>query len=156
MKRGAISLTISSVVIILFAIAMLWFGLAFIRGTFGEAAEKVTFPVPDIKATADEPIILPFETLNVKKGGQAEFSLNFYNNENETIQSSVKPVITECVPAGLGNTSAATESLGQMVDVGSTATYKALFTIPDTAPSQKYACNINIGKADKQFFVQVQ
>jgi hypothetical protein len=156
MKRGAISLTISSVVVIIFAVAMLWLGLGFIRGTFGAAAEKVTFPAPDIQATSAEPLILPFDTLNVKKGGQAEFSLNFYNNENATITSDTRPVITACVPQGLGNTTAATESLGQNVEVGSTASYKALFTIPESAPSQKYACSIELGQASKQFFVQVQ
>jgi len=156
MSRGAVNLTINAIVVIVFALAMLGLGLAFIRGAFTSVTDKVTFPLPDIDATATETIVLPFETLVVRKGVQAEFSINFYNNENETLTQDKSPIITQCVPDGLGDTAAATASVGQTVEVGSTASYKALFTIPSSASSQKYACNLQIGQASKQFFVQVQ
>ena len=153
-KKGSVNLTLNSIVVIIFAITMLGLGLAFINGAFTNVTEKVTFPEPDIDATADTPIILPFETLTVEKGRQAEFSINFYNNENGTVTAS--PVITACLPGSFGNTTELLASVGQSVAVGKTATYKSLFTIPADAPSQKYTCNLQLSQTSKQFFLEVK
>jgi hypothetical protein len=151
MKKGAVELTLNTIVIIIFAITLLSLGVFFIREYFFKAQGIIQFPEPKLEATADEPIVLGFETMDVKRNTQADFSVGFYNNYNESVY--VKPQITACVPEGLGNV---TQALEQNVSVGKTVLYKMFFIIPANAKTSLYSCNLVIGQESKQFFVQVQ
>ncbi|MFH1181762.1 MAG: hypothetical protein V1702_02290 [Candidatus Woesearchaeota archaeon] len=151
MKKGAVELTLNTIVIIIFAITLLGLGLFFIRQYFGEATKLIPFPEPKVEATADDPIVLGFENMEVQRNSQAQFKVGFYNNYNESV--SVKPEISECVPEGLGNS---TQSITETVEVGKTVTFETIFTIPKNAQSQIYSCKLVVGQLSKQFSVQVQ
>lgn len=151
MKKGAVELTLNTIVIIILAVTLLGLGLFFIKQYFGETVKLIQFPEPKIEASVDEPIVLGFNNLDVERNSQAQFKVGFYNNNNESV--TVKPQITMCVPEGLSNV---TQSLDQSVEVGRAVTYSVIFDIPKTAKSQKYVCNLVVGEVSKQFSVQVQ
>jgi hypothetical protein len=150
MKKGAIELTLNTIVIIIFAVTFLGLGLFFIKEYMGKIP-PFNFPEPDVGATSDSPIVLGFSTMEIQRNAQAQFKVGFYNSKNESVM--VKPQISVCVPEGLGNT---TTSLEQAVDVGKAAVFDAVFRIPKNAPSQTYICDLVIGDISKQFTVKVQ
>ncbi len=66
-KKGSLSLSINAIVILVLAITMLGLGLAFTKGMFGKLSSKLSVPEPDIPATADDPIVLPVEEMQINK-----------------------------------------------------------------------------------------
>ena len=80
-KKASLSLSINAIVILVLAITMLGLGLGFTKGMFGKLSSKLTVPEPDIPATADEPIVLPTENLNIQKNKDYIFSVNVYNDD---------------------------------------------------------------------------
>ena len=80
MKKGSLSLSINAIVILVLAITMLGLGLAFTKGMFGKFSSKLEVPPPNIPATAEEPIILPDESVEVLKNKDFELTVNFYND----------------------------------------------------------------------------
>ncbi len=79
-KKASLSLSINAIVILVLAIAMLGLGLSFTKGMFKKFGEKLTVPPPDIPATAEEPIILPTDVIEVQNGKEYVFQVNFYND----------------------------------------------------------------------------
>jgi hypothetical protein len=151
MKKGAVELTLNTIVIIVFAVTLLGLGLFFIKDYFGKAQELIQLPEPTVEASVSEPIALGFNQMDVKRNSQARFTVGFYNNYNETV--NVKPEISECVPEGLGNS---TQSITEAVDVGESVAFKVIFVIPPTAQSQLYSCRLVVGQVSRQFSVKVQ
>ena len=152
-RKAALDVSINSIVVIVFAITMLGLGLAFIKSKFSEISKTVTFSAPDIPATADSPIILPYDTLSVNRGIKADISINFYNNEDHLIAASVIPAIA-C--NGITFTSSDIVAVGQPVEVGSKATYKITLQVPKAAATGKVPCTMSIDTTSKQFFMQVE
>jgi heme-binding NEAT domain protein len=79
-KRGSLSLSINAIVILVLAIAMLGLGLGFTKGMFAKFSSKLDVPPPNIPATAEEPVVLPQEELEIKHGKDFAFSVNYYND----------------------------------------------------------------------------
>ncbi|MBI4438812.1 hypothetical protein HY640_02680 [Candidatus Woesearchaeota archaeon] len=154
-RKGALDVSINSIVVIVFAITMLGLGLAFIKGKFSEIGKTVTFPQPEIPASAEEPIVLPSEVMSVNRGTNAEVSINFYNNQNSDVTSSVIPEIKNCVGTSGSSFALGVTAGGQNVPVGRSVTYKALVVIPPDKPSGTYTCTLHISDTTKQFFLKV-
>jgi hypothetical protein len=151
MKKGAVELTLNTIVIIIFAVTLLGLGLFFIRHYFGETTKLIQFPEPKVEATSDTPVVLGVDTMNVVRNSQAQFKVGFYNSKNESV--TVKPQIPFCVPDGLGNM---TSAIDQAVEVGAAVTFNVIFNIPKNAQSQIYSCKLLVGDIEKQFSVKVQ
>jgi hypothetical protein len=109
-KRGSLSLSINAIVVLVLAIAMLGLGLGFTKGMFAKFSSKLDVPPPNIPATAEDPVVLPQEELEVKHGKDFAFAVNFYNDHADDF---VEPAIF-CPnldpPTGLGG--GYVESLG--------------------------------------------
>lgn len=83
-KKASLSLSINAIVILVLAIAMLGLGLAFTKSMFKKFSSKLSVPPPDLPASADEPIVLPMDELEVKHGKEFVFAVNFYNDHSQT------------------------------------------------------------------------
>jgi hypothetical protein len=151
MKKGAVELTLNTIVIVIFAVIFLGLGTFLIRNYMARGGELIQFPEPAIEASANEPVVLGFDSMDVKRNSQAQFTVGFYNTNNESV--TIRPQISACVPEGLSNV---TQSIDQTVEVEKAVKYKVIFNIPKAAQSQKYVCNLVIGEISKQFSVQVQ
>ena len=101
-KKASLSLSINAIVILVLAIAMLGLGLGFTKGMFAKFASKLDVPPPNIPATADDPVVLPQEELEVKHGKDFAFSVNFYNDYADTY---IRPSMTCDTLGGTGITS---------------------------------------------------
>ena len=152
-RKGALDVSINSIVVIIFAITMLGLGLAFIRGQFGNIEKQITLPEPDIQATPSLPIIMPRETIIVNPGENVGFKINFYNGGSGSL-ASAKPQLGNCDPSISGLTLKAIE---QSVNAGSSATFQVVLEIPQTASvGKKSVCSLTIGEKTKQFFIEVK
>ena len=89
-KRASLDLSINAIVILVLAIAMLGLGLGFTKGMFAKFSSKLDVPPPNIPATAEEPVVLPQEEMDVKHGKDFAFQVNFYNDQAKTF---VNPII---------------------------------------------------------------
>lgn len=154
MKKGGLDLSINSIVVIIFAITILGLGLAFIRGQFENIEKTITYPVPDIPAGPSKPIVLPFETINVNRATQVEFSVNYYNGNAAPVSASDEPKIDKCT--GDNSDAFKLDGLGQDVGIGEQATFKMLLEVPPDVKDGKYACNLKVGEDTKQFFIEVE
>ncbi|MBW2992820.1 hypothetical protein KY345_06410 [Candidatus Woesearchaeota archaeon] len=97
-KKASLSLSINAIVILVLAIAMLGLGLGFTKGMFARFGAKLDVPPPNIPATAEEPVVLPQEELEVKHGKDFAFAVNFYNDHADDF---VNPAIF-CEKLGTG------------------------------------------------------
>ena len=80
-KKGSLDLSINAIVILVLAITMLGLGLGFTKGMFAKFASKLDVPEPNYPATAEEPVVLPVDTLTVKNSKDFAFSVNFFNDQ---------------------------------------------------------------------------
>lgn len=108
MKKGSLSLSINAIVILVLAIAMLGLGLGFTKGMFAKFSSKLDVPPPNIPATAEEPVVLPQEELEIKHGKDFAFSVNFYNDYADDY------IVPSMMCSNLGYTS---DSQGGVADV---------------------------------------
>jgi len=79
-KKGSLDLSINAIVILVLAITMLGLGLAFTKGMFSKFSNRLDVPVSNVLATKDEQIALSTEDLQITKGKDFAFSVNFYND----------------------------------------------------------------------------
>ncbi|MCP3686684.1 MAG: hypothetical protein GY861_28945 [bacterium] len=163
-KKGALDLSINSIVVIIFAVIMLGLGVAFINDMFSNVRDKVTFPDPEIEATASNPIVIPFDTVKVDKNVDVEFKINFYNTGEATSVTNFKPFV-DCYNPGesmddkiLG---LELKAISAPVDVADTAEFQSLLTVPADAHSTKHICKLKMCDAsettcmEKQFYLEV-
>ncbi|MFC1754046.1 hypothetical protein ACFL96_11760 [Thermoproteota archaeon] len=125
-KRASLSLSINAIVVLVLAITMLGLGLAFTKGMFGKFAAKLTVPEPDIPATADDQIVLPADTIQVRKNKEVIFSVNVYNNDwGSTSQ------VTGSMACGTSGPSAT--AVGQPIPSGEDAMFKFILDKTQTS-----------------------
>lgn len=141
-KKASLSLSINAIVILVLAITMLGLGLGFTKGMFAKFSSKLEVPEPDIPATADDPIVLPADTINVQKNKEAIFSVNVYN---DGWSGDVSPADVECSP-----TMTVTKGMDQSIAVGEDAAFK--FIIPkadgNTGTSGNFICKLSFAGSD--------
>ena len=126
-KKASLSLSINAIVILVLAITMLGLGLAFTKGMFGKLSSKLSVPEPNIPATADEPIVLPTDTLEVTKNKEFIFSVNTYN---DNYIGKVSGTLDCPADATSGAGAVTVPSSAQEIAAGSQAGFK--FIIPST------------------------
>ena len=79
-KRASLSLSVNAIVVLVLAITMLGLGLGFTRGMFSRFSSQLTVPTPDIPATADDPIALPANEIEIQRNKDAVLTVNVYND----------------------------------------------------------------------------
>ncbi|MBT7902980.1 hypothetical protein HN587_03880 [Candidatus Woesearchaeota archaeon] len=144
-KRASLSLSINAIVILVLAITMLGLGLAFTKGMFSKFASKLEVPPPNIPATAEEPIVLPDESIEILKNKDFEFTVNFYNDAGESI---ISPTMA-CQSGGDGFAAKLTDgylALQQNVPSGIYKPFKFILNGPQMAG--KAICTLSFADAD--------
>ncbi len=150
-KKGALDVSINSIVVIVFAVTMLGLGLAFIKGYFEKA--QGTIDLDGVKqvtdATINNPISTSSDTFTLEKGKINRFKVKFYNNQED---GEVTFVIGKCVYA----TNAAVEgstyfditSGFSTVKVGEMKEFVIQLTTKPGIVATEYICNLNAKKMD--------
>ena len=98
-KKGDLSLSVNTIVIIVLAITLLGLGLTFIQSIVGGATDKLKESIDDVdlseQPTSAKPLIIPRE-LEIKLGSTKNVNIGFYNKGPGTV-SKIKPIIKECI-----------------------------------------------------------
>ena len=150
MKKGAINLSISTVIILIIAIVILGIVIGFITGFIPKLFNIVEeFPTLEIPPTPDNPI--SFIPADVVRGKDTRMTIGFYNNEMADIPNTVVPEMT-CQ----GVSAVTVKASGMNIPVGESNEYKALVSVPKNTPSGDYACTLTISSTEKNFFLEVK
>ncbi len=155
-KKASLSLSINAIVILVLAITMLGLGLGFTKGMFGKLSSKLSVPEPDIPATADEPVVLPTDQLNIVKNKEFIFSVNVYNDNFEGMVNGEM----DCPGQdGIGVFKVSTAK--QNIDAGSQKGFKFIITKEKISKSLTQICTLRFwgeegGEQTKQVVVAVR
>jgi len=150
-KKGAIELSISTIIILIIAVVILALILAFIRGMFTTVVTNTEAEIgkePDPwPASGAEPITVSREKIVTYPGEDEVLKVQFFNggveqdlvpdvecNDNEVIKDARK--MTEIIPSG------------------STATYNYVFRVGPVS-AKSYVCKVTIGGKRKDIEIQV-
>jgi hypothetical protein len=155
-KKASLSLSINAIVILVLAITMLGLGLGFTKGMFGKLSSKLTVPEPDIPATADEPIVLPTDQLNIVKNKEFIFSVNVYNDNFEgDVHGEMK------CPGKDGIGVFTVETASQPIEAGSQKGFKFIISKGDVPKTITQICTLKFwgetgGEVTKQVVVAIK
>ena len=150
MDRKGVTLSINMIIILIIALLTLVVAVGFITGFMQDLMDKVEgFPTLEIEPTADEPIT--FLPATVERGKDNKFTIGFYNNEQSTVDETVKPDIS-CQ----GISSVTVNAAGAEVPVGSTYEYATLVSVPSDTPAGQYSCSMTVSETKKSFFIEVE
>ena len=154
-KKGAIEISLGTIVITIIALVFLGLAIAFITGMFRQLGQVLVIGPPDIPATPDQPLVLPGDTLNMRPGQQLEVSLNFYNIGDTELTPADLPQIS-CSQSIEGYTpELEIAAAGQTVPIEARALYKFIVKAVD-AKRALYPCTLAIGEVSKQFFLKIE
>lgn len=151
-KRGALELSVNSIVIMVIAFVVLGLILTFTRMIFKTAEEKTVgaFAITDLetKPTAENPITFP-RTVNIKKDGKETMKIGFYNRGSDTAEAAVFN-ISSCVGEdgeGITENAPSIVSLPQTVGPSESVAYNiVLKDNGGLAGGANYICIINLVK----------
>lgn len=147
MNKKAVELSMNMIVVIIVALVTLGLVLVFVNKLFDDV-EVPRFPVPEVTATADEPIVVvPVE---VERGKATGMSISFFNAEEADVTTSTIPSI-ECV----GITDIEFSAGGLNIPVASENNYHVIVKAPKTAKVGVYPCTLTISATQKQFKLEV-
>ncbi len=144
-KKGALDVSINSIVVIVFAVTMLGLGLAFIKGYFEKAKGTIDLDgvtqVPD--ATINIPISTSSDTFTLEKGKISTFKIKFYNNyQNGDIAFALGNCVVEGSPPAGGSSYFTLTSSPQNVNVGYSKEFTVKLTTVQGTFSTEYICNL--------------
>jgi len=172
-KQGALDLSLTTIVVLIFAITVLSLGLVFIRGLFQAATENITGAIDkgnlEIPPTNQDPFTLSSSQLNIRRGGKEDIQIGLLNRGTQRLQYRLS-----------------VDGLGPKECKGSTGSYKNFvfspqefpprdivaqgtiawglsIEVPNTTPDGQYFCTIvaNSGTGDdaetlyEDFFINV-
>lgn len=150
MKKKGFEMSIELIITIFIAIVTLAIAGALFTGQLDDLINKLKgFSPPEIEPTATDPI--SFHAIVVSKGKEAKVMIDFYNNENQEIETTIKPDI---VCDGISMVSLRT--VGVNTPVGSIARYATIISVPSDTPSGQYPCSIKISRTEKAFIMEVK
>ncbi|MBS3112778.1 hypothetical protein J4418_01730 [Candidatus Woesearchaeota archaeon] len=147
-KKGDLSLSVNTIVIIVLAITLLGLGLTFIQTLVGGAADKIGgyIDVVDLaeKPTSSNPLVVPRE-LEVKLNSNKNVNIGFYN-KGPASATNVKPILDECITL-TDDTADGTITLVSLkkdsVAPSESQGYKAVLTVEDV-PEGNYICTLTM------------
>ncbi|MBI5398725.1 hypothetical protein HZB03_04645, partial [Candidatus Woesearchaeota archaeon] len=116
-------------------------GLGFTKGMFAKFSSKLEVPPPNIPATPEEPIVIPQETIEVLKNKEFDFTVNYYNDFDDT---ELKPVLncpnTAAFAPFINDPATGVQTSAQRVQPGSYKPFK--FIMPKLQVTGKAICTI--------------
>ncbi|MBI2133366.1 hypothetical protein HYU11_01650 [Candidatus Woesearchaeota archaeon] len=168
-RKGALDVSINSIVVIVFAITMLGLGLVFIKERFGQISDipiggelKLVPP-----ASASKPISLSNDEFAVQRGKIHTFALKFYNNGLGEVNVDFR--MGKCINAetGVDSTTDAfiIRAVPQDIPVANEKEFKIKLAVNGNTLSAEYICtlqaftsgnNEQITLADQQITLKVK
>jgi len=147
-KKGDLSLSVNTIVIIVLAITLLGLGLTFIQTLVGGAADKLGGFIDDVdlteKPTSSNALVVPRE-LEVKLNSNKNVNIGFYNKGPASV-TKVRPKLGECITVS-DETAEGTITLvspkKDSVAPSESQGYKAVLTIEDV-PEGNYICTLTM------------
>ncbi len=98
-KKGDLSLSVNTIVIIVLAITLLGLGLTFIQSLVGGATEELGGFIEDVdlteKPTSSNPLVVQSE-IEIKRNAEKKLNIGFYNKGASSI-TEVKPKLDKCI-----------------------------------------------------------
>jgi hypothetical protein len=98
-KKGAIEMSMQTIIVVVIGVTLLTLGLRFVYTTFGNltdqgqtATDLSQKQLSELYGESDNPIFLPRDSISVKKGDTEVIDLIIKNTENENIKAGVKVV----------------------------------------------------------------
>ncbi len=136
-KKASLELSVNAIVILVLAIIMLGLGLGFTKGMFSKLQGKLEIPPPNIPATAQEPIVLPSDEVDISRGAGI-INVNIFNPCSSANQLVTLSFVTSCLIPNADGTAYTTEpytditSTEQKVPTDSFRTFKVI--VGDSTP----------------------
>jgi hypothetical protein len=150
MNNKGFEMSIELIVIVFLAIATLAIAATLFTGQMNDLINKLKgFQPPEVEPSASDPI--SFHSLVISKGKDAKVMIAFYNNENEAVNSSVKP---EIICDGIA--SVTVRAVGVHVPIGDWKEYASLVSVPSDTIAGQYPCSMKISRTEKSFVMEVK
>lgn len=96
-KKGALSLAINSIVVIVIAFVILGLGLGFVKNQLGSAEESTTAVQEQIRqqimediTSSNKKLNFPAQTLNIEKGKSKDIAIGVKNDRNGDLGFNIK------------------------------------------------------------------
>lgn len=147
-KKGDLSLSVNTIVIIILAITLLGLGLTFIQTLVGGATDKIGsfIDTTDLseKPTSGRPLVVP-TTLEVKYDSSRNVNVGFYNKGPGTLQNA-KLMIDKCISTTGGNVVTGVEIVApEKTELGpsETVAYLAVLSVSGVAEGN-YICTLGM------------
>lgn len=157
-RKGALDVSINSIVVIVFAVTMLGLGLAFMKGYFSKITVDVLPEPPE--PSASEPITIPGKTIPIERSKSLEMTVKVYNDDaaGNALPATTIPGIT-CYKSGNTATSATEVSVTtapQPIPFGAAAQFPV--KVKTTLAKGTYPCTVTMpgGAPNLGFFLDVK
>jgi len=155
MKKGALELSASAIVILILAIVMLGLALGFVRGMFGKATtsfEELISAEPEPSApSGGEPLTLSKEVIVTRAKEDVVLKVAAYNPSNVD-WTNTAPVLN-CASDQVINI---IQVNNRTVRQGETQSYNVLVSIKSSAPPGSYLCDASVNESVKDFTIKIK
>ncbi len=157
-RKGALDVSINSIVVIIFAVTMLSIGVLFIKNYFDKLV------VPDCEnppePVSSEPITTCHSSYITNRGTPIEVRMRFLNDDSITA-TAARPSFS-CYDGNTEVISSSSPSFDVTVSAplnvasGDKASFAATITPKNNARLTKYACSVTINAKSKPIFIEVK
>lgn len=153
MKKGALQLGISTIVVLVIAMVLIAVGVSLIRGLTGIGEEKLAsaFEVGDfgLQPTRDDPLVLQDGQIDIKAGTTEFVRVGFYNKESSPVEEASIDLDT-CTGGLTEGTNVTIDSLAQTIPGGETAGYETVVKVVSGTTQGIYTCQIKLVDSAKK------
>ena len=159
-KKGALDVSINSIVVIIFAIIMLGMGIAFIRGMFGGIGGQVNDIIKGSQLekvpTIDNPFTLSTMQLDMARKETKVLEVGYYNSENAPKQITLDVSCSSATGISIKNPGTAARTVAPSDTIG----WRVSITTASTTVSDTYSCTAKAKEATAEkkyqdFFITV-
>ena len=159
-KKGALDVSINSIVVIIFAIMMLGLGIAFINGMFGGITGQVNDIVKGSQLqkipTVDDPFTLSTTQLEMARKETKVLEVGYYNSENAAKQITLDISCSSATGISIKNPGTAARTVAPSDTIG----WRVSITTASTTVSDTYSCTAKAKEATAEkkyqdFFITV-
>jgi hypothetical protein len=155
-KRGAINISIETIIVMVVAVVVLGIILGLVNGWFGKIGKLIDIGPPDIKATSSDPIHFPMQQdiLEVARGDGVNMKVSFFNKEDAAIANGEASVTCSKSTAG-SDLTVKVSTTPINVDINQETTLALSLEIPKDATRTEYPCEMVLSNTHKPFFIRV-
>jgi len=156
-KRGAVNISIETIMILIVAVVALGLMLMLVRGWLIKAGDIIDIGPPEIKADEGDPVSFPLKggVLEMTRGQKVNMKTSFYNKEDSPITDGA--VRVECSQSTEGQTLNVDVSTAPVtVDINKEITVATQLAIPADATRTDYPCRMTVSETKKDFFIRVK